>query len=380
MNNTKLKALLSAPFRPLFLASALICAIVPMLWILVYNGEIDFGVNFTSTLSWHIHEMLFGFGEALLFGFLLTASSMWTGKPPITGNGLFTLLFLWVISRVFALSSIPFELNIFANILFSVSANFVLFNMLRENRNRFIMLPLTSILVISQMLFLISEYTENSFLNSWSIQIAIASTFHMLVIMTGRLIPMFTRGTLGVQILSPTKVNNYFAICPIALLYLPQDMLNPTIAITAYSAACFTHLHRCYMWKSHKTIFNPTIAILHFGQLLTGLFFLTNILSISEIIESTTNVHFFTTGVFGITAIGMLFRVSKGHTGRSFKVLLTDKVSYVSIIAAFLLRSPIAAYFEDHVDTIYMYAAVLWCIGFSIYFMTNLLPLSRERA
>jgi uncharacterized protein involved in response to NO len=36
-------------------------------------------------LTWHIHEMLFGFVMASVAGFLLTAIPNWTGRLPVRG-------------------------------------------------------------------------------------------------------------------------------------------------------------------------------------------------------------------------------------------------------------------------------------------------------
>ncbi|EQD31189.1 NnrS [mine drainage metagenome] len=53
-----------------------------------------------AALDWHIHEMLFGFVPAAVAGFLLTAISQWTGRPPVSG-GLLGLLFgLWLLGRI----------------------------------------------------------------------------------------------------------------------------------------------------------------------------------------------------------------------------------------------------------------------------------------
>ena len=45
---------------------------------------------------WHAHEMAFGFGGAVVAGFLLTAIPNWTGRMPLQGAPLAGLVLLWM--------------------------------------------------------------------------------------------------------------------------------------------------------------------------------------------------------------------------------------------------------------------------------------------
>src|SRR6185437_16787242 len=56
-------------------------------------------------LTWHIHAMLFGFVLAAIAGFMLTAIPNWTGRPPIRGAALASLLALWLVGRIACLVS-----------------------------------------------------------------------------------------------------------------------------------------------------------------------------------------------------------------------------------------------------------------------------------
>lgn len=50
-------------------------------------------------LMWHAHEILFGFIGSAIGGFLLKAVANWTGRPPIQGVQLFTLVVCWLAAR-----------------------------------------------------------------------------------------------------------------------------------------------------------------------------------------------------------------------------------------------------------------------------------------
>ena len=56
-------------------------------------------------LTWHIHEMLFGFVMAAIAGFLLTAIPNWTRRLPVSGVPLAVLAGLWLLGRIVCLVS-----------------------------------------------------------------------------------------------------------------------------------------------------------------------------------------------------------------------------------------------------------------------------------
>ena len=87
-------AILSAGFRPFFLAGAVWAAVAIPLWLVVYVGGAVVP-TLLQPLVWHAHEMVFGFAAAVVAGFLLTAIPNWTGRLPLQGLPLLTLVLLW---------------------------------------------------------------------------------------------------------------------------------------------------------------------------------------------------------------------------------------------------------------------------------------------
>ena len=82
--------LLTAGFRPFFLAAAAWAALAMAAWMPLLTGQFDLPSRF-DPLSLHIHEMLFGFVMAAVGGFLLTAIPNWTGRAPVAGTPLAVL-------------------------------------------------------------------------------------------------------------------------------------------------------------------------------------------------------------------------------------------------------------------------------------------------
>jgi uncharacterized protein involved in response to NO len=63
---------LTQGFRPFFLAAGLWSTAAIALWVAVLIAGIELPSRF-DPLTWHIHEMLFGFVMAVIAGFILTA-------------------------------------------------------------------------------------------------------------------------------------------------------------------------------------------------------------------------------------------------------------------------------------------------------------------
>ena len=92
-------ALLGAGFRPFFLIAG-ICAVIELpVWLAALTGHIVLPPAF-DPMTWHAHEMLFGFIQAAIAGFLMTAVPNWTGRMPIKGVALGLLALLLIAGRV----------------------------------------------------------------------------------------------------------------------------------------------------------------------------------------------------------------------------------------------------------------------------------------
>lgn len=69
-------------FRPFFLVAGVWSAVALAAWIGVLTIGFELPSRFDA-LTWHIHEMFFGFVMAAIAGFLLTALPNWTKRLPV---------------------------------------------------------------------------------------------------------------------------------------------------------------------------------------------------------------------------------------------------------------------------------------------------------
>ena len=92
-------AFLSYGFRPFFLGAGVVAVAAMTLWIAAIAGGLPLGGDY-GAVAWHAHEMLFGFGSAVLSGFLMTAIPNWTGQMPLAGRPLVMLASVWLAGRL----------------------------------------------------------------------------------------------------------------------------------------------------------------------------------------------------------------------------------------------------------------------------------------
>ena len=91
-------------FRPFFLLAALYSVISLLLWGGFYAGHVVPPLVLSDPVSWHAHEMIYGFTMAVVAGFLLTAVANWTSGAPARQIHLGGLCLIWLAGLAFSLA------------------------------------------------------------------------------------------------------------------------------------------------------------------------------------------------------------------------------------------------------------------------------------
>ncbi len=99
-------------FRPFFLFGSAFALVAVLIWLAALRGHAGSWHPAGGWLAWHRHEMVFGFGGAIIAGFLLTAVQNWTGNPGLRGRSLAGLVLLWLAARLAWLAGVPLILLI----------------------------------------------------------------------------------------------------------------------------------------------------------------------------------------------------------------------------------------------------------------------------
>ncbi len=190
----KITPLLRLGFRPFFLAGAIFSVIAILLWVLMYRGTLSLS-PLGGAYWWHIHEMIFGFGCAIVAGFLLTAVQTWTSSPGVKGNTLLFLFLLWFAGRV-ALLMPELTGNLFASFIdlsFLPAVAFILAKPIlavKQYRNLFFV-PLLILFTLANLEMHLATYSS-TFSIIYSGYAALMLMTFLMSVMTGRVTPMFT--------------------------------------------------------------------------------------------------------------------------------------------------------------------------------------------
>src|SRR5512133_1927746 len=91
--------LLASGFGPFFLLGSIYAGLAVLVWLPVFYGELTLTSAFAPR-DWHVHEMLYGYLPAIVTGFLFTAIPNWTGRLPLQGTPLATLVVIWIAGRL----------------------------------------------------------------------------------------------------------------------------------------------------------------------------------------------------------------------------------------------------------------------------------------
>ncbi|VTQ25099.1 putative membraine protein [Pseudomonas aeruginosa] len=188
-------------FRPFFLGGALFAVLAIALWLAALAGLWSGWQPVGGWLAWHRHEMLFGFGVAIIAGFLLTAVQTWTGVPGLQGKPLALLAGLWLAARLAWLFDAPLALLLVLQLSFLPLLAWAIGRSLwrvRQKRN-YPVVGLLLLLTLADALVLLGLFEGN---DDWQRRASIAALWliaGMMNLIGGRVIPFFTQRGLGRQ-------------------------------------------------------------------------------------------------------------------------------------------------------------------------------------
>lgn len=186
-------------FRPFFLAGALFALLAVALWAAVLLGWASLAAVPGGMLAWHRHEMLFGFGLAIIAGFLLTAVQNWTGRPGLSGWRLITLFGVWLAARLAWFAPVPLVALIalqlaFIGLFIAQMAHQLI---AARQRNNYPILLVLSLLALCQSLTLTGLAQGDDELQRRGTLAALWLIAVLLSLIGGRVIPFFTQRGLG---------------------------------------------------------------------------------------------------------------------------------------------------------------------------------------
>ena len=194
-------------FRAFFSLAALLAALAVPAWLWLLGAGSASPLLETMVLTprnWHIHEMIFGYGLAVLAGFLLTAIPNWTSRPPVAGFALKVLVVIWLVGRLALLlcQSMP-TLALLAALAFPLGLCMLCWRevLAAGNRRNLPVCVLLTLFVGADVAFLYGaiDIVERSSLIGWGERAGIASLLLFISLIGGRVVPAFSRNWMTAQ-------------------------------------------------------------------------------------------------------------------------------------------------------------------------------------
>ena len=344
----KIPPLLRLGFRPFFLSGALFSIFAVTLWLLIYKGTIGLS-PLGGGYWWHIHEMIFGFGGAIIAGFLLTAVQNWTGARGAQGNTLLALFLLWLAGRTILLvpELLGTSLTSIIDLAFLPTVAFVLAKpiiAIKQYRNLFFV-PLLALFTLANLEMHLATVYPTTFNSVYSAYAGVMLVTFLMSVMAGRVAPMFTANGTKTPKVTPLPwldkaANGSLAIAMFSLLLQPLVGSSTVFFGVLLIIASIFQTMRWLRWRPWITLNVPLLWSIHgamkficFGLFVLGLSYL-----IPEV-PSNHVWHLLTIGGMGGLILAMISRVSLGHTGRPLTPPKSMTLAFILISLAALVRT-----------------------------------------
>jgi uncharacterized protein involved in response to NO len=204
----------------------------------------------------------------------------------------------------------------------------------------------------------------------------------MIALMTGRVVPMFTRNATRLNWIRSQPILEGAALGTLLLLTICDIWPGADLPSTAFSglAAVFL-LARMRFWGSLRCGREPLLWILHLGTMWLPIGLLLRVAcAMTPFVPASSSLHALTAGAIGSLTLGMMARVSLGHTGRVLQAPRVMAISFLCLVGAAVLRvaAPFlgsSAYFGLLVG-----AAIGWSSAFALYLLNYWTILLSPRA
>ncbi|CAN7656298.1 NnrS family protein [Rhizobium sp. LjRoot30] len=364
--------LFSYGFRPFFLGGAAWACIAMIAWVAAVSGMTEIGGSY-GAVAWHAHEMLFGFGSAIVAGFLLTAVPNWTGRLPVSGRPLVGLFALWCAGRlvlvwpdVLGLTSSTIIEAAFLPTMLVVCVREIVAG--RKWADLKVIAGL-GILTLANICFHYEAIALGD--PDYSERLALAGLTMMILVVGGRMLPSFTRNWLSKAGRTdfPVPYNRFDVVAIVcAIPMFAAWIIAPTGVSTALLALLTAALHavRLWRWRGWTTVKEPLVLVLHLAYAFVPLGFLVIAVSAIGAMETTSAIHVLTVGTVAAMMLAVMTRATRGHTGRELTASGLTSAGYAAIFLCALVR-PMAGFFPEWLGIIYASAGLLWIAAFALY-------------
>jgi len=361
-------------FRPFFFLAGAWSAIAVALWLAMLAGRLE-SPSALDPVSWHVHEMVFGFAAAAIGGFILTAIPNWTGRAPVAGAKLAGLVAAWLAGRIamFWSAAIGAEAAAILDLAYLVALCAVAAREITAGGNRR-NLPIAGVIGLLAACNLLVHLEQLGVAETAAMgnRLGIAVIVLLVTVIGGRITPAFTRNWLRARDdiahddTGPREAGwpDRAAIAATALAGLSWGIAPDWTGTGAVAIlAAVGHAIRLAGWRGHRTLAEPLLSVLHLGALwLVVGFALLGASVFVDGLEQTGALHALTAGAVGTMVLAVMTRASLGHTGRDLKAGAGTKAVFALVTLAALARVVAGAE-----ETMLVLSGALWIGAFALF-------------
>jgi len=367
-------ALFDLGFRSFFLVASIFSIIVTAIWMSTFTMGSTIPAFFITPIAWHGHEMVFGYSTAIIAGFLLTAVGNWTGVKTIHGLPLAGLTATWLLARILLLSGSPmvFMLGALFDILFLIGlmiAVIVPIVKVKQWRQLAVISKVVLILVANILFYLGAFHIVDQGV-SWGLYSGVYLIMALIFTLARRVMPFFIERGVGYEV--QLKNSNFIDIS--SLLFLAAlwitDVFFKQALLTAMLALVLAIVHgiRIRGWYTKGIWQKPLLWVLFIGYGMFVLGFLLQAINFFSLYSPTIPLHAFTYGGIGLITLGMVARVSLGHTGRNINQPPSIlKWVFVSLTLGALVRVVLPIIYPSAYIQFIGLSQILWMIAFTLF-------------
>jgi len=370
-------ALFNLGFRPFFLGAAIFAVLSIASWLAIYTAHSVVQINGILPSQWHAHEMLYGYGMAVVAGFLLTAVKNWTGVQTPHGKPLLALFSLWALARVLLLFGTSLlAWAALADLLFGLLLAVAIALPIIKARQWQQLGIVTKVLLLwtGNLVFYLGcfKLLDNGML--YAINGAVFLFISLILMIGRRVIPFFIERGVAHLVTQKIQLQQYkwldvSILVLFVALFINEIFVHVAVVSSLLALVLFAlNGYRLINWHTPALWRVPLLWSLYVSSWLINFGFLLYGLQARLGIPTLLTLHLFTIGGVGLMTMAMMSRVALGHTGRDIKKAspwLNAAFILVAVSALFRVVLPLFAManYTGWVVT----SALLWIAGFAIF-------------
>ena len=379
-------ALFHLGFRPFFLGAMVFAVLSMLLWMLMYLPNSASKLTALNPRDWHAHEMIYGYGMAVVAGFLLTAIRNWTGIQTVHGYALLGLFLLWAAARL--MPFIPVEVNVQLmaglDLLFMVALLLATYLPIGKVKqwNQLGIILIVVLLLCGNLLFYLGMLGVLAQGIEWGLYAGLYVVLGLIFVIGRRVIPFFIEKGIG----GAVDIKNWrwldITIVILFILFAIVDVFTAYEQVVAGLALLLliSNSIRLYGWYTAGIFNKPLLWILYLAYICIVAGFAMKVVAFIYGVSASVYVHLFTVGGIGMMTTGMMARVILGHTGRN----VFDPPKILTVVFLLLLGSVITRVFlpllaQQHYLIWMVLSQLLWIAAFLLLLWTYLPMLIKPR-